>query len=309
MSFCMTIRTSMVTKAVPGRFESAGIPKELRMSESACIDSLVRGLAMPKSYSGDMRERVIESVEMGAWRREAAEHIGVSASSAVRWLQRWDESRSAAPKPRGGSVSPLEAHAERILVLNAERPDLTLKETLAELGKRRIRTSRSALSRFFGRHDITFKKNLQAVERQRADVVRARRRWMRERGMFDPARLVFIDETAVSTNMVRLRGRAPRGVRLIGDVPLGEWKTITFVAALRHNKMTAPMVFDGPMNGEMFLAYVEQCLVPTLKRDDIVVMDNLRTHKTCPCEGGGSRHSGGDREGAGETALPAEVLA
>jgi transposase len=97
--------------------------------------------------------------------------------------------------------------------------------------------------------------------------------------MFDPARLVFIDETAVSTNMVRLRGRAPRGVRLIGDVPLGEWKTITFVAALRHNKMTAPMVFDGPMNGEMFLAYVEQCLVPTLKRDDIVVMDNLRTHK------------------------------
>src|ERR1700686_4613384 len=147
-----------LTKGVPGRFESTGIPKELRMSESACIDSLVRGLAMPKSYSGDMRERVIESVEMGASRREAAEHIGVSASSAVRWLQRWDESRSAAPKPRGGSVSPLEAQAERILALNAERPDLTLKETLAELGKRRIRTSRSALSRFFGRHDITFKK-------------------------------------------------------------------------------------------------------------------------------------------------------
>ena len=102
---------------------------------------------------------------------------------------------------------------------------------------------------------------------------------MREQGMFDPARLVFIDETAVSTNMVRLRGRAPRGVRLIGHVPLGTWKTITFVAALRHNKMTAPMVVDGPMTGEMFLAYVEQCLVPTLKRNDIVVMDNLRAHK------------------------------
>jgi DDE superfamily endonuclease len=120
--------------------------------------------------------------------------------------------------------------------------------------------------------------------------------------MFDPARLVFIDETAVSTNMVRLRGRAPRGIRLIGHVPLGEWKTMTFVAALRHNKMTAPMVFDGPMTGEMFLAYVEQCLVPTLKRDDIVVMDNLRVQQ-------GSRHSGGDREGTGDTALPAEVLA
>jgi transposase len=97
--------------------------------------------------------------------------------------------------------------------------------------------------------------------------------------MFDPARLVFIDETAVSTNMVRLRGRAPRGIRLIGEVPLGEWKTITFVAALRHDRMTAPMVVDGPMNGEMFLAYVEQCLVPTLERNDIVVMDNLRAHK------------------------------
>jgi transposase len=97
--------------------------------------------------------------------------------------------------------------------------------------------------------------------------------------MLDPTRLVFIDETAVSTNMARLRGRAPRGVRLIGHVPLGEWKTITFVAALRHNKMTAPMVVDGPMTGEMFLAYVEHVLVPTLRRTDIVVMDNFRSHK------------------------------
>ena len=110
-------------------------------------------------------------------------------------------------------------------------------------------------------------------------MARARRRWIREQGMLDPARLVFIDETAVSTNMVRLRGRAPRGVRLIGRVPLGEWRTITFVAALRHNKMTAPMVIEGAMSGEIFLAYVEQCLVPTLRRNDIVVMDNFRAHQ------------------------------
>jgi transposase len=97
--------------------------------------------------------------------------------------------------------------------------------------------------------------------------------------MFDPARLVFIDETAVSTNMVRLRGRAPRGVRVIGHVPLGEWKTITFVAGLRHNRMTAPTVVEGAMTGEMFLAYVEQVLVPTLRRGDIVVMDNFQAHK------------------------------
>ena len=97
--------------------------------------------------------------------------------------------------------------------------------------------------------------------------------------MLDPARLVFIDETAVSTNMARLKGRAARGVRLIGRVPLGEWKTITFVAALRHNKMTAPMIVEGTMTGEMFLAYVEQCVVPTLRRGDIVMMDNYGAHK------------------------------
>jgi transposase len=97
--------------------------------------------------------------------------------------------------------------------------------------------------------------------------------------MLDPTRLVFIDETAVSTNMVRLRGRGPRGREVIGRVPHGCWKTITFVAALRHNKMVAPMVIDGALNAEMFRAYIEQCLVPILKRDDIVVMDNLAAHK------------------------------
>jgi transposase len=110
--------------------------------------------------------------------------------------------------------------------------------------------------------------------------------------MLDPARLVFIDETAVSTNMVRLRGRAPRGVRLVGHVPLGEWKTITFVAALRHNKMVAPMVIDGVMTGEIFRAYVEQILAPALRRDDIVVMDNLQAHKVAGiCEAIEKKHA------------------
>ena len=97
--------------------------------------------------------------------------------------------------------------------------------------------------------------------------------------MFDPARLVFIDETAANTKMVRLSGRCARGERLVGRVPHGHWKTITFVGALRQGGMTAPLVVDGAMNGETFLAYVEQCLAPTLKRKDVVVMDNLPTHK------------------------------
>ena len=102
---------------------------------------------------------------------------------------------------------------------------------------------------------------------------------MREQGMFDPARLVFIDETSTNTAMVRLRGRAPRGERLVDYAPHGAWKTVTFVGALRQRGMTAPFVIEGAMNGPMFLAYVTQCLVPTLKPGETVLMDNLPVHK------------------------------
>ena len=97
--------------------------------------------------------------------------------------------------------------------------------------------------------------------------------------MLDTTRLVFIDETAANTKMVRLSGRCARGERLVADVPCGQWKTVTFVAGLRHNRITAPCVLDGSMNAKAFLAYVEQCLAPTLKRNDIVVIDNLSAHK------------------------------
>ena len=95
----------------------------------------------------------------------------------------------------------------------------------------------------------------------------------------DPRRLVFIDETWAKTNLSRLRGRAPRGQRLLAKAPYGHWKTTTFVAALRHDRLTAPMVVDGAMNGELFLAYVKQQLAPALSVGDIVVMDNLSSHK------------------------------
>jgi len=90
---------------------------------------------------------------------------------------------------------------------------------------------------------------------------------------------VFIDETGLSTKMARLRGRALRGERCRAGVPHGHWKTTTFAGALRLSGMTAPFVYDGAMNGTVFLAYVEQVLVPTLKPGDIVVMDNLPAHK------------------------------
>ena len=90
---------------------------------------------------------------------------------------------------------------------------------------------------------------------------------------------MFIDETWAKDNMVRLYGRCPRGRRLLDKVPLARWETTTFVAALRWDGLTAPMVLDGPMNGNCFKAYVEQVLVPTLSPGDIVVMDNLGAHK------------------------------
>jgi transposase len=92
-------------------------------------------------------------------------------------------------------------------------------------------------------------------------------------------RLVFIDETAVTTKMVRHYGRSPRGERLVSSVPHGHWKTLTLIAALRIDGLTAPYVIDGAMDGPSFLAYVEQVLAPTLRKNDIVFMDNLRTHK------------------------------
>ena len=95
----------------------------------------------------------------------------------------------------------------------------------------------------------------------------------------DPERLVFIDETGASTKLARFRGRAQRGQRCRAAVPHGHWKTTTFTGALRLGGMTAPMVLDGPMNRVAFQAYIDQVLVPTLRRGDIVVMDNLPAHK------------------------------
>jgi transposase len=95
----------------------------------------------------------------------------------------------------------------------------------------------------------------------------------------DPKRLIFIDETWASTNMTPRYGRCERGKRLIAHAPFGHWKTTTFVAALRHDGVSAPCVFDGPINGAKFLAYTKQVLAPTLSAGEIVMMDNLSSHK------------------------------
>ena len=123
------------------------------------------------------------------------------------------------------------------------------------------------------------KKTALASEQDRPDVARKRLRWKAHQGAVDPQRLVFIDETWAKTNMTPLRGWAAKGKRLIGKAPFGHWNTMTFIAALRHDGITAPWVIDGPINGEIFRTYVEQVLVPTLRKGDIVILDNLGSHK------------------------------
>ena len=128
------------------------------MGESIGIDSLLGGWAMPKAYSGEMRERVIAEVESGASRREAAEEFAVSASTAVIWVKCFRQTGRCAAKPRGGSISPLEKHADFLLGLIEKQPDLTLDEVVLAMRKHKIAGSRTAVWRFFKRHKITFKK-------------------------------------------------------------------------------------------------------------------------------------------------------
>ena len=104
-------------------------------------------------------------------------------------------------------------------------------------------------------------------------------RWAERQDRIDPARLVFIDETWTKTNMEPLKGWAPLGDRLIAKVPHGHWKTMTFIAALRCDRIEAPWISDGPVNAEAFKTYVEKVLAPTLKPGDLVIMDNLGSHK------------------------------
>lgn len=113
----------------------------------------------------------------------------------------------------------------------------------------------------------------------RPGIARRREQWKKYQGRLDPRRLVFIDETWAKTNMTPIRGWAPRGTKLVARAPFGKWRTLTFLAALRHDRIDAPCVLDGPINGQSFTAWVEQFLVPTLNPGDVVIMDNLGSHK------------------------------
>ena len=223
---------------------------------------------------------MVGSVAAGRSCRATATLFGVSVASVVKWSQRFRATGSAAAKQMGGwRELLLKSQRDWLLARIAEKPDLTLRGLVAELAERGTPASYGAVWRFFKHEGITFKKSLHASEQDRADIARRRARWKQHQGRLDPKRLVFIDETWAKTNMTRRHGRCRRGARLVAKVPHGRWRTLTFLAALRCDRIAAPCVLDGPINGTSFRAYVEQFLLPSLSAGDIVIMDNLGSHK------------------------------
>jgi hypothetical protein len=163
-----------------------------------------------------------------------------------RFLTRWRRTGSVEPEKFGGhkgyALAPYEARIRRWI---GAQPDLTLAELQSRLAKEKVIVSQTSIFRFLRHLGFTLKKSLHAAEQDRPDVAAARRAWFKMQTKLDPKKLVFIDETAATTNMTCRYGRKRRGERLVCKVPHGHWKTSTFVAAPRHNRVTAPLLLDG----------------------------------------------------------------
>src|SRR5215212_9636496 len=220
---------------------------------------------MTAPLSQALRERIVRAVEGGGTIRQAARRFAVSASAAIKLMQRVRQTGSSAPAKIGGSRRPLlEKHADELRAIVSSQAGITLREIKAALAVRGIVVK--ALSTI-------------ADMLHRLDVARHRSRWRVWQRYMDGERFVFIDETAATTAMTRLYGWSPRGERLVDAAPFGHWKTTTVVAGLRASGIIAPFVLDGPMTGEAFRAYVEKVLAPALEPGDVVAMDNLAVHK------------------------------
>ena len=230
----------------------------------------------------DIREKVMKAITGGMSCRQAAARFYIGPATAVRWAKRVETTGDVAPMKMGGDRRSrrIEAHADFILGQIEAQPDVTIMELREKIRERHnVGFGYGTVWRFLERHGITRKKKTgHAAEQERDDVANARAAWFEGQLDLDPSKLVFLDETAVSTNMAPRFGWAPRGERCRMSVPFG-WKTKTLVAALRWDRIDAPMTIDGALDGTSFLAYVEQVLAPTLSAGETVLMDNVRTHK------------------------------
>jgi transposase len=235
------------------------------------------------AMSKDIREKVVKAIKGGMSRRQAAARFDVGPATAVRWAKRVETTGDVAPMKMGGDrrSQRIEAHAEFLLKEIKTKPDTTIMELRDKLRERHgLSLGYGTVWRFLARHKITRKKKTgHASEQEREDVEASREAWFEGQLDLDPKKLVFIDETSISTSMARRFGWAPRGERCRASIPFGHWKTTTFVAGLRVDRIDAPMTIEGALDGEAFLAYVEQVLAPTLSKGETVVMDNVPLHK------------------------------
>ena len=240
---------------------------------------------MARAYSQDLRDWVIEARESGTSARKAAARFEVAVSTAIKWLGRLRDSGERSARPQGRrSGSKLDPHRDFLLAAVEAEPDSTIAELQRRLVEERgVYASTGTIWAFLDRHDLTFKKkSAHAAEQNRPDVLAEREDWFEGQLDLDPEKLVFVDESFATTNMARRYGRAPRGVRLRAPIPHGNRKKTTLVAGLRLSGVSAARMLDGSINGERFLEYVEQVLVPTLASGDLVVIDHLSSHKSHP---------------------------
>lgn len=233
-----------------------------------------------KAYSYDLRERVVRACDEGrGTRQQLADLFGVSTAWIRRLLQRRRETGSFAAQPHAGGPPPKldPDRCGRLAVLITEQPDATLAELRDRLG---AAVHLSTLARALTRLGLTVKKKvLRAAEHDRPDVRHKRATYRGRAARMDPARFVFLDETGLNTAMTRLRGRAPRGERLVGKVPQGNWQATTLVAGVRPEGLVAPFALTGAMDAATFESYVAQVLVPCLRPGDLVVLDRLSAHR------------------------------
>ena len=248
---------------------------------------------MSKALSLDLRVRVLKAVADGASHREAAARFGFSAASVSRWRALERRHGDPRPGPLGGDrrSARVEAQSGLIKALLEATADIAVEELRAALAERGHTFGYGTLQRFFRRRAMIRHRSEDHGERITRKKDGARRRAGAARRPEAPAGLVrrparsrsraprLIDETWAKTNMARSHGRCRRGERLRMAVPHGHWKTTTFVAGLTRQGIVAPFVIGGPINRDAFETYVARVLVPKLRPGDIVVMDNLSSHK------------------------------
>jgi transposase len=228
--------------------------------------------------SNDLRKRILDAIDnREGSRRKLAARFAVNTATITRLLKLRRETGSIEPRPHGGGVEPTLDHEAlgRLRKLVEETPDATLEALKQKMG---VSGSRMIICRALRKLGLPLKKKSpHASERDTPEVQEERREFGEAVEPIEPRRLVFVDETGVTTAMTPAYGRAPRGERVEASAP-ASWESVTMIAAIGLGGVRAPMAFEGALNAATFLAYVEQVLVPALRRGDVVIFDNLSSH-------------------------------